>query len=162
MVNHCAVGGCNNRQGRDTSGRRSFLVFHTVPRDAKRRKAWDKRVNRADHDIRRLKTYRVCSDHFRDSDYQKKDWEHYEKTGAGNITSSRMTLNDTCISNTDPNTGEIVLCRPSTFREKFPNTDGSRYTGFVHVSELMMDIFCHELNKSLFVSRKIIYNLRLV
>ena len=55
MVNHCAVGGCNNRHGRDTSSRRSFLVFHAVPRDAKRRKAWDKRVNRADHDIRRLK-----------------------------------------------------------------------------------------------------------
>ena len=94
MVNHCAVGGCNNRHGRDTSSRRSFLVFHAVPRDAKRRKAWDKRVNRADHDIRRLKTYRVCSDHFSDSDYQKEDWEHYEKTGAGNITSSRMRLND--------------------------------------------------------------------
>ena len=124
MVNHCAVGGCNNRHGRDTSSRRSFLVFHAVPRDAKRRKAWDKRVNRADHDIRRLKTYRVCSDHFSDSDYQKEDWEHYEKTGF--------------------------------------QTQIDQDTRVLSLSELMMDIFCHELNKSLFVSRKTIYNLRLV
>ena len=118
MVNHCAVGGCNNRQGRDTSSRRTFLVFHTVPKDTKRRKAWDKRVNRADHDFRRLETYRVCSDHFSDSDYQEKDWEHYIQTG--NITSYRMRLKDTCIPNTDPDTGEIRLYIPGQPAEKRP------------------------------------------
>ena len=84
MVNHCAVGGCNNREGRDTSSRRSFLVFHSVPSDAKRRTAWDKRVNRVDHDVRRLKTYRVCSDHFSDCAYKEKDWENYAKTDCRN------------------------------------------------------------------------------
>ena len=77
-------------------------------------------INRADHDIRRLKTYRVCSDLFSDTDYQKEDWEHYEKTGAGNITSSRMRLNDTCIPNTDPNTGKICLYISGQPAEKRP------------------------------------------
>ena len=59
MANHCAVCGWKNRGGRETSSRRSFLVFHSVPKD---RVAWNKIINRVDHDVRRLKTYRVCSD----------------------------------------------------------------------------------------------------
>ena len=56
MVNHCAVGGCNNRAKRDTSSRRNFLLFHIVPKDPLRRAAWDKRINRADEDLKRLQT----------------------------------------------------------------------------------------------------------
>ena len=105
-----------------------------------------------------------------------------------------MRLNDTCIPNTDPNTGEICLYISGQPAEKRPRrslkesvesepyedssdkvslvtstdvtstdvTSMDQDTRVLSLSELMMDIFCHELNKSLFVSRKTIYNLRLV
>ena len=92
MVNHCAVGGCNNRHGRDTSSRRSFLVFHAVPRDAKRRKAWDKRVNRADHDIRRFSF--TINDSVKREDYLKahltpKKWRYLAYKSFVNLISSQ-------------------------------------------------------------------------
>ena len=122
MVNHCAVGGCNNRAKRDTSSRRNFLLFHIVPKDLLRRAAWDKRINRADEDLKRLQTYRVCSDHFNDSDYQPYDWQHYVRTGEA----KRMKLNSTCVPNTDPESGAISLYLPGQPSVKRPRRTVTR------------------------------------
>ena len=89
MVNHCAVGGCNNRHGKDAFC--SFISFQG-PRDAKRRKAWDKRVNRADHDIRRFSF--TINDSVKREDYLKahltpKKWRYLAYKSFVNLISSQ-------------------------------------------------------------------------
>ena len=118
MVNHCVVGGCNNREGRDKSTRRDFLVFHKCPKNPLRRATWDKRINRCDKDVKKLShsVYRVCSDHFNDCDYQLRSWYLYLKSGLA----KGMKLNGSCIPNTDPVTGAISLYIPGQPPAKEP------------------------------------------
>ena len=120
MVNHCVVGGCNNREGRDKSSRRDFLVFHKCPNDPARRSAWDKRINRGDQDVKKLtlagSVYRVCSDHFNDCDYREEEWNKYLETGQA----KGMKLNGTCLPNTDPTTGALNLYTPGQSSTKKP------------------------------------------
>ena len=118
MVNYCVVGGCSNREGRDKSTKRGFLVFHKSPKDPARRADWDKRINRGEKDITKLSksVYRVCSDHFNDQDYEEKEWDQYLETGEA----KGMKLNKTCIPNTDPITGNIRLYIPGQPEAKRP------------------------------------------
>jgi len=90
MVNHCAVGGCNNRQGRDTSSRRC--------------KASKK------HGIKEL---------------TPKKWRYLAYKSFVNLISSQDL--DRKVRYVLPS------CVVSAIREKFPNTDGSRYTGFISI-----------------------------
>ena len=108
MVNYCVVGSCNNRENRDTSKRREFLLFHSSPRESVRRAAWDKRINRGETDLKKIKSYRVCSDHFLTSDYRADQFSEYQRTGR----TKGMMLNSTWIPNTDPETAGLCLFLP--------------------------------------------------
>ncbi len=69
MPNSCVAYGCTNR---DTAECRSTgVTFHRIPLNPERHKVWLRALRRKDWSPGPMNdSYRVCSDHFLDSDYK--------------------------------------------------------------------------------------------
>ena len=102
MVN-CAVQWCkNSSKGNSTSKLegRTFLRFHTLPKDSAIAKKWKVRMGRRPQDV--TATMAVCSDHFNNSDYKD-----YLRAQLMSHKSRHIILNNDAVPNTDPGTGEM-------------------------------------------------------
>lgn len=105
MVTSCVVGGCDNK-ATSQSTRRNFLKFHVVPNDPTRRAQWNSRVHRLVDHVRKLKTYKVCSDHFDDADYNPDHFRVYKLMGF--TRQMKLELKNDAIPNTNRSTSEAL------------------------------------------------------
>ncbi|XP_063686200.1 uncharacterized protein LOC134819964 [Bolinopsis microptera] len=102
MVN-CAVQWCkNSSKGKSTSKLegRTFLRFHTLPKNSAMSKKWKVRMGRRPKDI--TATMAVCSDHFNDSDYKD-----ILRTQLMSYKGMQIILKANAVPNTDQDTGEM-------------------------------------------------------
>ena len=110
MPSSCVVGGCTHRCGQNSKRPgRQFLIFHCVPTDDKMRKRWDLRINRQPEHVSKtkMKTYKVCSDHFNDSDYNFGDFNFMKTTGYRKRM--KLRLREDAVPNTHPERDELQL-----------------------------------------------------
>ena len=66
MPAHCCAWGCSNRESSDSKA--NGLTFHYFPKDETRSEQWIKAIRR--QDWRPSASSRICSEHFKESDYK--------------------------------------------------------------------------------------------